>query len=237
MKQRHSRGSSWLKAMIRSTYNGRGVKAFLLACGEADRLLDVGCGNNAPLVAKSIRPDLYYIGIDVSDHRQGRDPRQVADEYRLVPPGEFAAAIGSYKGALNAVVSAHNLEHCDQPDAVLVNMIDGLKPGGRIYLSFPAQASRRFPRRRGTLNFYDDETHREPPDYRAVCASLNDKGLQIEFAAERYRPMVKWLVGLALEPVSRLRNRVMFGTWAFYGFETVIWARRPAGSGMTAAGQ
>jgi hypothetical protein len=30
-----------------------------------------------------------------------------------------------------------------------------------------------------------------------------------------------------IEPISRLRNKVMKGTWVLYGFETAIWGARP----------
>jgi SAM-dependent methyltransferase len=192
------------------------------------RVLDVGCGNDSPLAFKTIRPDLYYAGLDVGDHNHTVDAHTVADEYVIVPPAEFAAAISGFSAPFDAIVSAHNLEHCDDPDVVLRNITQALSPGGRLYLSFPSEASAKFPSRKGCLNFFDDPTHNRLPSYDRVLQSLRDQGMTIEYAARRYRPLVKFVQGLLVEPLSRAKKRVLPGTWALYGFETVIWARRPA---------
>ena len=44
-------------------------------------MLDVGCGNNSPRIAKSIRPDIYYVGVDVGDYNQENGSIECADEY------------------------------------------------------------------------------------------------------------------------------------------------------------
>ena len=106
------------------------------------------------------------------------------------------------------------------------NITQALAPGGRLYLSFPSEASAGFPSRGGCLNFFDDPTHNTIPNFDRVRQALGEGGLTIEFAARRYRPLVKLLQGLLLEPLSRAKNRVLPGTWALYGFESVIWARR-----------
>jgi hypothetical protein len=59
---------------------------------------------------------------------------------------------------------------------------------------------------------------------------LRDEGIAIDFAAERFRPPIMVAVGIINEPVSRFRRKVMRGTWALYGFETVIWGTK-IGSG------
>jgi SAM-dependent methyltransferase len=216
-----------LKALRRRVVNPRGKSTFIETCAPNGRILDVGCGNDSPIAFKGLRPDLYYVGIDVGDCRQSVDPNIVADEYVVTSPEDFDSAIGDFPKTFDRVVSAHNLEHCDRPENVLRNMASVIKPGGKIYLSFPSQASLKFPSRSGCLNFYDDPTHNRAPDFKAVCDTLRAEGLAIEFATPRYRPLVAWLLGLLVEPISRIRRRVMPGTWALYGFETVIWAARP----------
>lgn len=191
-------------------------------------MLDVGCGNDSPLAFKTIRPDLYYAGLDVGDHNHSVDANTVADEYVIVAADDFAAAISRFSAPFDAIVSAHNLEHCNEPEVVLANIAGALAPGGRLYLSFPSEASAHFPSRNGCLNFFDDPTHNRLPSFEGVLTSLRDGGLNIEYASRRYRPLVKFVQGLVLEPYSRTKNRVMPGTWALYGFETVIWARLPS---------
>ncbi len=214
----------WAKQRI---MNPRGRNNFLSQLPDGARVLDVGCGNDSPRAFKSLRPDLFYVGIDVGDCRQPVDPNSYADEYHVVEPGDFADAIVRQGARFDGIVSSHNLEHCDDPDAVVTAMAGALVSGGRLYLAFPAAASKTFPSRSGCLNFFDDPTHQRVPDFQRVCALLEEGGLKIEFSTERYRPPVKFATGVAVEPVSALRRKVMPGTWALYGFETVIWARRP----------
>ncbi|MBB3606991.1 SAM-dependent methyltransferase [Mycolicibacterium sp. BK556] len=194
--------------------------------GEHADVFDVGCGNDSPYLFKSIRPDIRYVGLDVGDYYQEHEPAEYADDYVVVPVSQFLNAIQQRAEQFDAVVSAHNLEHCDDPDNVVKAMAQALRPGGRLYLAFPSAASLSMPSRQGTLNFFDDTTHVRPPDFQNVLRLLRAEGVTIDFAAERYRPPSRVVIGALNEPVSRMRKQVMRGTWALYGFETVIWGRK-----------
>lgn len=206
----------------------QGKGNFVKSLPRNGRILDVGCGNNSPAWVKWLRPDLYYIGVDIGDYNQSADPRGTADEYVTCSADDFAQTIEQYGGRMDGVLSAHNLEHCNEPERVLNAMADALAPGGRLFLSFPCEASVRFPKRAGCLNFFDDGTHKAPPSWRGTVETLRAKGCDISFQARRYRPMPLLLKGLVLEPWSAYRRRVVKGgaTWALYGFESVIWATK-----------
>lgn len=215
------------RAIIRELVNPRGRNSFIEKLPPKARVLDVGCGHNSPKIFKSLRPDIFYAGIDVGDCHQLVDPRTVADQYEIVTSSHFAAGIAErFENNFDAVVSAHNLEHCEDQETVLTAMIQQLKMGGMMYLAFPAAASLNFPMRHGSLNFCDDPTHGQIPDFHEVLDRLQSNGMEIIFQTERYRPPVKVAVGLLLEPLSALRKKVLAGTQALYGFESVIWARR-----------
>jgi SAM-dependent methyltransferase len=199
---------------------------FLRACPPTARVLDVGCGNDSPAHFKEIRPDFYYVGIDIADYNQVSDPRGNADEYIITTPHEFNVSIQALPATFDAVVSSHNIEHCNFPDQTLAAMLGVIKPGGRIYLAFPSEASVNFPHRKGTLNFYDDPTHIYLPKFAAVCATLMDHGLRIDVAKKRYRPLVRAIKGLIKEPRCRLQGTVEGEIWSLYGFETIIWATK-----------
>lgn len=206
-----------------------GKEAFLKSLRPGDQLLDVGCGNNSPLRAKQCAPGIHYTGLDIGDYNQRLDSIQSADSYLITTPSEFTSTIENLAETFDALVSSHNLEHCEQPERVLRAMCAALKHSGRMYLSFPSEASVRLPRRRkNTLNFFDDPTHTQPPKLSQVLSAIQEGGLRIELMITRHRPFLPMLGGLALEPVSYLMQRAMpFGTtWALYGFETVIWAVR-----------
>jgi SAM-dependent methyltransferase len=213
-----------IRHKISAIVSRHGFRAFTFSLARGARLLDVGCGNNSPFRVKSQRPDLYYIGLDVGDYNQTLPV--LANRYIVVPAAAFVAEIDKLAGTLDAVISAHNIEHCDDPSAVIRAMTSALKPGGRLYMSFPCEQSVRFPNRRGCLNFFDDPTHQHVPRFGDIQDWLRGAGFDIEFAKQRHRPPVLWLLGAFLEPLSRLRGNVMPGTWGFYGFESVIWARK-----------
>ena len=196
---------------------------FLLGLPDRATVFDIGCGNDSAYLFKSLRPDIKYVGLDVGDYRNRHDPKSHADEYIAVPPRDFLGEIQKRAGQFDAVVSSHNLEHCKDQDKVVSAMANCLRPGGRIYLAFPAHATLGLPSRLGTLNFFDDPTHVEPPDYEMVLSTLENTGVSVEFAAERFRPRNWVTLGLLMEPLSRLRGKTMKGTWALYGFESVIW--------------
>jgi SAM-dependent methyltransferase len=224
---------------IHQAVKTRGKYAFIARLMPQARVLDVGCGNNSPARFKLLRPDCGYIGLDVGNYRQNEPAADYADEYLLVEPAAFAAAIERYQGQLDAVISSHNLEHCLAPDRVMEAMLAAIRPGGRIYLSFPCEQSVRFPRRKGNLNFFDDPTHRAVPDWKATLTALRRAGMRIDFSAARYRPLLLAVVGLLFEPVSAVmgRNGGAGSTWSLYGFESVIWASKPYPASATGGDQ
>jgi ubiquinone/menaquinone biosynthesis C-methylase UbiE len=137
----------------------RGKQAFLHKQKPNFTLLDVGCGNDSPLFCKAARPDCTYIGLDIGEYNLSARSRQLMDKFLLAKPSEFADVILTQRGSIDAVISAHNLEHCDEPDKVLHAMCDVLRPGGNLFLAFPCEQSTSFPKRAGTLNFFDGATH------------------------------------------------------------------------------
>jgi predicted SAM-dependent methyltransferase len=221
--------ASKIKNFFKGAFRSRGKDAFVLMLPPRVRLMDVGCGNDSPYRVKSLRPDLVYIGIDVQNYGHSKNPVEIADEYRIVTPANFALAIGSELSSVDAVLSSHNLEHCQSRNEVLSAMCGAIKPDGYLYLSFPSECTVNFPSRRGTLNYYDDDTHvNSPPSSDQVLKILQLNNMKVIFFKKKYRPILPFLLGILLEPFSFSLNRVApFGsTWALYGFETVIWAKK-----------
>jgi SAM-dependent methyltransferase len=177
------------------------------------------------LTTKALRPDLYYVGLDVADYAQSEASVAKADRYTLTRPEDFASTIRELGSDFDAVICAHTLEHCYQPDAVLEAMLDRVARRGSFYVSFPCKESTEFPRRRG-LNFFDDPTHLAPPDYGLILHVIRENDFEVKFATARYRPAVKAVLGLAAEPMSAATKKIFWGTLALYGFESIICAER-----------
>jgi SAM-dependent methyltransferase len=189
------------------------------------KVLDVGCGNNSPRNTKTLRPDIYYAGLDIGDYNQSSvSVNHFADEYRITNPDDFADEIEKRVGEFDAVISCHNIEHCFEPDRVLEAMIKSLKPGGCLYIATPDAASIHFPRRkRSSLNFFDDHTHQKPLLFDDVKCILSDNDINKTKCIKRYRPLIPFLFGLLYEPIAFLTNSgtPFGGSWALYGYENI----------------
>jgi ubiquinone/menaquinone biosynthesis C-methylase UbiE len=119
------------------------------------------------------------------------------------------------------------LEHCNDRNKTLDAMIKVLKNGGYIYLSFPSEKSVNFPARNGCLNYYDDSTHKDvPPNFSNVIETLKENNMKIIFSSRSYKPFGMFLIGALNEWKSKRDKDVKTGTWAYWGFETIIWAKK-----------
>ena len=189
-------------------------------------VLDVGCGNNSPAYTKSLKPNCYYIGLDVGDYNQSS--KSAADKYIITSPDLFSNEIEKLSGEIDYIISSHNLEHCINRHAVLKAMASALKPKGSIYLSFPCAESVNFPGpRSGCLNYFDDSSHLySPPNFSEIISALYSSGVYVTYATTRYQPPLAWIEGLYNENESRLEKCTKPGTWELYGFETIIWGTK-----------
>ncbi|MDB2434680.1 methyltransferase domain-containing protein [Luminiphilus sp.] len=216
-----------IKSYAEMILRPRGKRRFVRNLKNEPKILDVGCGNASVLGVKAMSPRCTYTGVDVADYAQTEFSKSLMDEYLVVDPQKFAETLEHLPRDFDAVLSSHNLEHCDEPDRVLGAMMSCLKPGGVIYLSFPCEQSIDFPSRHGTLNYYDDPTHtNQPPTVSQVLRALEGSGFEVTYCVNRYRPMPLFFLGLLFEPIARARKRIQLGTWELYGFESIIHGRK-----------
>jgi SAM-dependent methyltransferase len=209
----------------RTIVNRHDKSAFLHQLRPDARILDVGCGNNSPFYTKCILPACAYTGLDIGDYNQSKP--NLADRYVVTTAEKFADTIYTLNEAFDAVISTHNFEHCDDRDSTIDAMLKAVSPGGQIYMTFPCEQSVSFPSRSGTLNYYDDPTHKGlPPAFDRLIDTLQSHRFAIEFASRSYKPWAYWFAGLLNEKKSVSENRVFISTWAYYGFEAVIHARK-----------
>lgn len=212
----------------RKIVHPRGKEAFLLRVNNVNHtsLLDVGCGNESVKYIKEICPKISYTGLDVGDYCQSETSIKMIDNYIVVKPEKFAAELEKMKDSFDVVISSHNIEHCNEPYRCVTAIANALKSGGKLYFSFPSEKSATLPSRGGTLNFYDDASHTWLPDFDWIVKELKRCNMSIEYASCNYSPIGLKLRGLRNERMSRKTNRVLDGTWALYGFESIIWAKK-----------
>ncbi len=188
-------------------------------------ILDVGCGNNSPAHIKSILPDCVYTGIDVSNYNQTKP--NVADNYILTSEEGFAESISQMPNRFDAVISSHNLEHCNQREETLLSMLRSLKSGGAILSHLSLREQREFPFQRR----YSELLRRQNPQRPAAFLHLVARNLKSKWyegnlfnsCAQTLYSLFDWLVERA---ISRRKNKTDYYTWAYYGFQTIIWAEK-----------
>lgn len=204
-----------------------GKANFLTSLPKNSRVLDVGCGNNSPHNAKKLRNDIFYVGIDIEDYNQSTKSLDVADEYIIANSNTFSRDIDAIQYDFDAIISSHNLEHCDNREAVLRSMSKKLLAGGKFYLAFPSSQSVKFPKRTNTLNYFDDTTHVDlPPNVPWVLSVLKEFNLHVDVFSDGYRPLILRLLGMLIEPISILTGKRYLGSWEYHGFETIIIASK-----------
>jgi len=204
-----------------------GKFSFLNTIPKNSRILDIGCGNNSAFKIKTFLPYSYYVGIDIQDYQNDQDANKYADEYILTDSNNFVNKIISINGDFDAIISSHNLEHCNDRYGTLNAIIDKLNKRGKIYLSFPSENTIYFPNRDGCLNYYDDSSHKDmPPDFNLVLEIMRGKSLNIIFSTRSYKPFFLNLVGHLTNLISAYTKKTTFGVWEKWGFESIIIAKK-----------
>jgi len=209
---------SKIKDFIRNNINPYNFDTFLRKLPNDSTILDVGCGNNSPRRVKKILPHSYYIGIDIQNYNQ--QSAELADEYHIVDKSKFNKKISSFKN-IDVVISYHNLEHVDNRAVTFKAMRDCLKKKGIIYLVTPSEKSIYFPSRKGTLNYFDDSTHKENPvSFNWILEELKNDKFQIIKSIKAYKPIFYYMIGLLKEFTTP--KVTDFYAWCFYGFESIV---------------
>ncbi|MGH9534133.1 MAG: class I SAM-dependent methyltransferase [Terriglobales bacterium] len=200
------------------------------------RLLDVGCGNHSPALAKRWFPACEYHGLDREQYNNGEQ------DYRLMNcfyQADLAASdlAGIPDGYFDVIVFAHVIEHLPNGIAVLERIIAKLAPGGEIYIEFPSVRSLALPSAPGSLNFCDDKTHLRLYTVPEICNALLAAGVTVRRAGRR-RHWPKLLLTPITATASWLRYGAVQGgpLWDLCGFADYVWAAKPASRGSANPG-
>ena len=199
-------------------------KAFIKKIKSGAFVLDVGCGNESDKIFRQLSPESYYIGIDI----QSPPRNYLGNEYFLSTPENFNESVLKALTKVDVIISSHNLEHCDNYKE-LVSIFTASTKAEKLFLSFPSSASLTLPKSKyGTLNFYQDSTHNELPDVVFILNALEKNGWKVDFCGNPYRPVLPSLIGILWMPIFKLTGieSPLYGTYSFFGFETIIWASK-----------
>ena len=126
---------------------------------NAFTLLDVGAGNHSAFNTKKWFPNCSYHAIDRDkDYNNNAEDFALMDAFyelditqldlKSIPDGHF-----------DAIMMAHVIEHLPNGTEVVKALVPKLKAGGYFYVEYPGLSSTSLPSMKGTLNFFDDDTH------------------------------------------------------------------------------
>ncbi len=186
-------------------------------------LLDIGAGNHSASKTKKWFPNCEYHGLDLNKNYNNdeNDFKLMQSFYELnledlnldsVPNAHF-----------DFIMMAHVIEHLKNGEDVLVKLLAKLKPGGYLYVEYPGIRSTRLPRMKGTLNFFDDETHVRVYSLTELYnLFLKNNTEIIKGGTRRYMP------NILMMPLKVIHNLIKYGKilpsifWDFFGFAEFI---------------
>lgn len=190
-------------------------------------LLDIGAGNHSPSKTQSLFPNCEYHGLDLNKDYSydAADETALKGFYEMdLTMLEYDSIPGNYFDYINM---AHIIEHLHNGDKVLQMMASKLKQNGYIYIEYPGKQSTRLPSMKGSLNFYDDETHVRIYSYKEVSEILRNNGFTVLSAGMRR----SWYY-IFMMP-ARILGYVIKGKkipgnvfWDLLGFAEYVYARK-----------
>ena len=186
-------------------------------------LLDIGAGNHSASKTKKWFPNCEYHGLDLNKNYNNdeNDFKLMKSFYELnleelnldsVPNAHF-----------DFIMMAHVIEHLKNGDQVLVKLLAKLKPGGYLYVEYPGIRSTRLPRMKGTLNFFDDDTHVRVYSLTELYNLFLKINTEIIKGGTR-----KYIPNILMMPLKVIHNLIKYGKilpsifWDFFGFAEFI---------------
>jgi ubiquinone/menaquinone biosynthesis C-methylase UbiE len=137
---------------------------------------------------------------------------------------EFDAIPDNY---FDFIMMAHIIEHLTNGDLVIEKLLTKLKPGGMIYIEYPAFRSTKFPKMDGTLNFFDDPTHVRIYSVMEMYNLLMRHNMEIiKGGTSRHWPNILWMIPKI--PFTRMKYGKVLPSifWDFMGFAEFVFAKK-----------
>lgn len=190
-------------------------------------MLDVGCGSHSATLTKQWFPRCAYSGIDRTRdfHNDERDHRAMTNFYEIdLTRLDFGMIPDD---AFDVLMMAHVIEHLPNGDRVLAGLLPKIRKGGMAYVEFPSSRSTRLPSKKGTLNFYDDDTHARIYSVGEVERVFLDGGWRVLGSGTRR----DWL-RIATMPLSMVKSKIELGYvaggvfWDLLGFAEFVLAEK-----------
>jgi SAM-dependent methyltransferase len=190
-------------------------------------LLDIGAGNYSATNTKKWFPNCVYHGVDRDRaYNNSEDDFKLMDKFYELDLTllHFESIPDQY---FDAIMMSHVIEHLPNGIEVVKALTSKLKPGGLFYLEYPGAKSTTLPSKKGTLNFFDDDTH---------CRIYNKIELFNAFLASNCIPLKggtrRDIQNILMIPIKIIHNKLKYGYvmgsifWDLLGFAEFVLARK-----------
>lgn len=191
------------------------------------RLLDVGAGNHSASKTKKLFPDCEYHGVDLDKHYSNdqADFEAMTAFYEMdLTKLQYTDIPDDY---FDFIRMTHVVEHLENGDEVLKQLVPKLKKGGLFYVEYPGRKSLKLPSMYGTLNFHDDPTHVRVYSCEELGALFKTTGCTVLSSGTRRNGA--YLLSMPFRIAGNLlRGKKLHGNifWDLLGFAEFIFVRR-----------
>lgn len=190
-------------------------------------LLDIGAGNNSATNTKKWFPNCTYHGVDRNrDYNNNEKDFELMDRFFEIDLTQlnFDEIPDNH---YDAIMMAHVIEHLPNGTDVIRALIPKLKKGGLIYIEYPGIKSTTLPSKKGTLNFFDDDTHcRIYSKIELFNLLMSADCLPLKGGTRRD------IQTIILLPIKLIHNKIKYGYvmgsvfWDLLGFAEFVLAKR-----------
>lgn len=123
-------------------------------------VLDIGCGNHAPTRLRNVFPGAKYFGVDRASYNLTEEDLRSMDVFIILDLETNRISRYLEEGKFELINFSHVIEHLDNGEEVLRQLRRLQPPKSLLYIETPSEESLHFVSRPGTLNFFDDPTHK-----------------------------------------------------------------------------
>ena len=185
-------------------------------------VLDVGCGNHSPSETIMNFKNIIYHGLDMEINPNYFESDKMAIKKMFISNLDDLNLSEIENNFYDVIIMCHVIEHLKFGEQAISLLNSKLKSGGFFYIECPSQKSVNFPSVKGTLNFYDDDTHVKTYSTETIIETLNAENNVISYGT------VRSFINLILTPYKMLKSKITRGyvrgyvLWDLYGFANYV---------------